>query len=104
MGQKQKVNHKFIVLLAQEHPELSQAQIGERFGLSQCRVSAILRSAGQKRYKRGRPLRKKDDESDLQFDWEKVLHAAGLGMDRGLRINNKRLIYQADPLNHPSEA
>lgn len=102
MGKKQKVKHSVIVRYAKRHPELHQKEIGLHFGITQSRVSAILRAAGEYRQKRGRPLVQKTTDSDLQHKWEQILHAAGLGMDRGLRINNQRIIYGPNPLGEIS--
>jgi len=98
MGKKQKVSHAVIVQFTKDHPEMKQSEIGQHFGLSACRISAILRSHGETRYKRGRQVKRKPNESELQHQWEKILHAAGLGMDRGLRIDNKRILYGPNPL------
>src|SRR5258707_11727161 len=97
MGKRPKVSHAIVAAYADKHPEMLQADIGRHFGLTQSRVSHILRAAGQRRRKHGRPVERKESQSQLEHDWEKVLHAAGLGMDRGLRINNIRILYGEDP-------
>lgn len=75
-----------------------QSEIGLHFGLTQSRISHILRAAGHSRHKHGRPVLRKPNESELQHEWEKILSKSGLGMDRGLRINNKRILYGPNPL------
>jgi hypothetical protein len=98
MGKRQKVSHVVIVRFAKAHPEMLQCKIGTHFGLTQSRISHILRTAGHRRHKHGRSVVRKSNESELQHEWEKILSKAGLGMDRGLRINNKRIMYGEDPL------
>lgn len=95
-GAKRKVNYGKVVEFKKQHPDMPQWEIAEHFGITQCVISAILRQAGIKSVRRGRtrPLEASADEPSY---WEKRLHDLGLGMERGLRINNKRIFYAEDP-------
>jgi hypothetical protein len=85
------------VAYVKEHADMPLTEVGKHFGLSQGSISRIVRAAGQGRGHRGRPLKRRHRETDEQAYWEQRLHDAGLGMDRGLRIRNKRIIYGYNP-------
>lgn len=95
-GRRPSVNHEKLVRYARLNPSLRQADIGVHFGLSQKQVSRIMRRAGIEGVKRA-PYIRKQGQTDEQFVWEKCLHDANLGMERGLRINNQRIYYAEDP-------
>jgi hypothetical protein len=88
-----KLCHEQIADYAREHVEATQKQIAEHFGISQGRVSVILREAGLPRQNGGRLPKKRAGISDEQHKWDVILSRAGLGMDRGLRVNGKRIQY-----------
>lgn len=104
-GRKRIYNREEILEYALSHPDTPQRTIAAAFGTTQCRVSLILRESGISTVtRRGRPLSQHKYQTDEQFFWEKVLHDLGLGMDRGLRIQNKRILYGYDPmLSTPSD-
>lgn len=97
MGQRRKVSYKRVVTYTQRHPEARQLDIAEHFKVSQSRVSHILRTAGVSNCHRGKRNGKGLNESE-QEKWEKLLQNLGLGMDRGLRLDRKRILYGYDPL------
>lgn len=94
-GRKREVQHEKVIQFALANPELKQSEVAAHFGISQKQVSRILRRAGIEGIYRGRPP--KPRSTDEQSFWEKRLHDLGLGMERGLRINNKRIFYTEDP-------
>ncbi len=99
MAVNRKVAYEEIVTYVTEHPELTLTEIGQHFGLSQGSISRILRKVGQGRGHRGhggRRPKRKPGMTDEQALWEQKLHDAGLGVDRGLRIHNKRILYTAN--------
>lgn len=97
-GAKQKVKHAIVVAFAVANERLTQSEIAKHFGLDQSRVCRILRKAGIIREQRGRPLKQRSSQSDEQFRWEQILHDHGLGLDRGMRLNKKRILYGFNPL------
>jgi hypothetical protein len=88
-----------VVIYTKEHPDTLQRDLALLFSLTQSRVSRIIRDAGlSKPWRSGRPNKRRDDQTNEQFKWETILHNAGLGMDRGMRINGNRIQYGYDPL------
>jgi hypothetical protein len=97
-GRKRIINYQKVVRFAKKHPDMLQKDIGKKFGLTQSQVSSVLRQAKEsRRLYRGRVPYRKENQNEDQAYWEKKLHHAGLGMDRGLRINNQRVLYGYDP-------
>lgn len=95
-GRKRKVNYEEVVSFAAEHPTMTQAEIAAHFSITQSRVSHILGASGVSTPRRGGPIQMKPSMTEDQFKWEKILHDCGLGMDRGLRVHNKRILYGYD--------
>lgn len=101
MAGKRRVDHKAVAEFKRKHPEMSQKALGKHFGLTQSQVSKILRAEGvdTNQHHGGfngshpKALKCKPGMTEEQFLWEKRLSELGLGMDRGLRINNKRILY-----------
>ena len=103
-GRKRTIKHELVVKYALAHPTLYQSAIAKYFHTTQSRISHILREAGlNRRIYRGRPPSKKSNQTNDQYYWEKILHDLGLGMDAGLRLNNKRVLYGYDPLKESRE-
>jgi hypothetical protein len=46
---------------------------------------------------RGAVPKQQPGQSTLEYEWELKLHNCGLGMERGSKINDKRIIYGEDP-------
>jgi hypothetical protein len=86
-----------ILDFAQANPTLPYRAVAAKFGLSRAVVNVLLISAGIHRPRTGAPPKPKAGQSSEAHDWEKILHAAGLGMDRGLRIKGARILYSYDP-------
>jgi hypothetical protein len=102
-GRKRSISHQMVLVYAKKHPDSLQSEIGAHFGISQRSVSRILQQNGQNRgLYRGRPLERKRSQSEDEHYWEKKLHDAGLGMDRGLRLDNQRIFYGYDPAKEES--
>jgi hypothetical protein len=97
-GRTRRIIHEAVVAYAAANPSVVQFAIAALFGTSQSRVSAILSAAGLHGIKRGAPLKLKPGQSAEEFDWEKTLHDAGLGMERGLRLSGMRILYGYDPM------
>lgn len=100
-GRPRSLNYAAIVAYVAEHPELGQAAIGKHFGITQSQVSRVLRVSGVEvdaHLRRGRSLIQKPGQTDTEHKWESILHQAGLGMERGLRLHGKRIFYGFDPL------
>jgi hypothetical protein len=98
VGRKRCINYEEVVRFTNTHPDLSMSDIATHFATTRGWVRHILTSAGVTRnIKRGRPIERTRSQTDEQFYWEQVLHRAGLGMDAGLRIHNKRILYGYDP-------
>jgi hypothetical protein len=95
-GRKRKISYEAIVKFAKKNPTMIQADIAAKFGTTQSRISSILCESGIKGIRRGRPLAVRPSQSDEQHKWETILHDAGLGMDRGLRLNKHRILYGYD--------
>jgi hypothetical protein len=95
-GGTRKINHSDIVAFAGANPGMRQDEIASKFRVAQSRVSTILASAGVSGIRRGAPVKPKPGQSSEAYQWEKILHDAGLGMDRGLRIKNQRILYGYD--------
>lgn len=88
-----------VVIYTKEHPDTLQRDLAIHFCLTQSRVSRIIRDAGlSKPYRSGRPIKRQSGQTDEEFYWESILHAAGLGMDRGMRLGGHRILYGQDPL------
>jgi hypothetical protein len=102
-GRKRKVQHDAVVKYAKLHPDMFQTDIAAYFGVTQALVSMILRKAGVSGGWIGRPLKRKSGETEEEHEWEKKLHDAGLGMERGTRINKQRVLYGYDPLKESRE-
>lgn len=100
-GRPRSHNYTEIVAHAAKNPELSQSAIAKHFGVTQSMVSRIFRVSGVKvdqHQRRGRSLVRKPGQTELEHTWESILHQAGLGMDRGLRIHGQRIFYGFEPL------
>jgi hypothetical protein len=97
-GRKRQIDHAAVLTYVAEHPTALQAEVATQFGISQCRVSQICLAAGVQGKRRGRPIKPKANLSPEENEWEAILHAHGLGMERGLRIRNQRILYGYDPL------
>jgi hypothetical protein len=99
-GRPRSHNYAEIVAYAANNPELNQAAVAKQFGITQSMVSRILRVSGvdvDRHQRRGRSLVRKSRQTDLEYKWEQILHQAGLGMDRGLRLHGQRIFYGFDP-------
>ena len=96
VGRKRKSNHGSVVAFAAANPGMRQSEIATRFGITQSRVSDILRAAGMKGVHRGRPLKPQAGQTTEAQQWENILHDACLGMDRGARIRGSRILYGYD--------
>jgi hypothetical protein len=99
-GRPRSHNYAEIVAYVVKNPELSQSAIAKHFGLTQSQVSRILRISGVEvdpHQRRGRSVVRKSGQTDLEHKWESILHQAGLGMDRGLRLHGQRIYYGFDP-------
>ena len=96
-GRNRKVPYDVVIAFATANPSLRQAEISANFGLSQCRVSRILTGSGiHSGFKAGSSPKQKRGQSDLEYEWERILHKEGLGMDRGLTVKGKPLLYGYD--------
>jgi hypothetical protein len=102
-GRKRTVKYERVVAYAAAHAELSQSDVATHFKITQSRVSYILRAAGVEQIHRGRPISQAPNQTDEQHHWEQILHNAGLGMERGLRLRNQRILYGYDPLRTTRE-
>ena len=96
-GRTRTISHSAIVDFAKANPTMVQKEIAAMFATSQSRVSTILGAVGIRGIKRGAPLKPKAWQTSEESQWEKVLHDAGLGMERGLRLKGKRILYGFDP-------
>jgi hypothetical protein len=102
MCKRRTVAHWMVVRYTRKHPDKTHGEIAVHFHLSRRYVSTILARAGvDSGGHAGRPLKPSRNESELQFYWENVRHKAGLGMDRGLRINGQRIFLSLDNENRP---
>lgn len=80
-----------ILRVVVKHPELSLAEIGKQFGMSDHSIEWLVfieRRKGQVidrdvAHKTRRLPKKRRKQSDLQYEWELRLSKLGLGMDRG---------------------
>ena len=91
-----KHNHETILQFYQEHPELTTYQIADSLGCSQPTVSVVAREAGLGIGKAGAARKRAGHHcggtlpkrklwmTELQYQWEIILHRCGLGMDRGM--------------------
>jgi hypothetical protein len=96
-GRNRKVSYDVVVAFATANPSFRQAEIATHFGLSQCRVSRILTNSGiRSGFKAGSSPKPKRGQSELAYEWEQRLHKEGLGMDRGLTVKGKPLLYGYD--------
>jgi len=96
-GRKRTVVYEQVIEFKLRHPTAFQGDIAVRFGLTQSQVSKILRSGGVIGTHRGNPPKLQPGMSEAQYQWETVLHNEGLGMDRGLKLNDQRIHYGYDP-------
>jgi hypothetical protein len=85
MSRRRTVDYKTLATYTLAHPEQTQGELARHFDLSQSRVSQILTHHGIHRH-RGRPPKSPDN-------WEHKLHDMGLGMDRGLNVFGRPIIY-----------
>lgn len=97
-GCTREIDHKAVVAYAAANPTMFQVDIAAHFGISQGQVSRILRAAGIQGYQRGKALKQKPGQTSEEFAWEKILQNCGLGIERGMRIHGKRIIYGFDSL------
>jgi hypothetical protein len=97
-GRKRKLSYEAILAFAAINPTMLQADIASHFATSQSRISHILREGGVNGIHTGRPLTPKPNQTAEEQKWEKILHDAGLGMDRGLRLHGERILYGYDTL------
>ena len=95
-GRKSKLNPDAVLKFAVSNPSMRQCEIAAHFGVSQSRVSHILREGGVLALHPGRPIKQRPEQTSEQYEWEKLLHEVGLGMDRGLRLHGKRILYGYD--------
>lgn len=95
-GRKRRINYEMIIEFAELHPGMLQDEIASHFETTQSRVSYILCSSGKKGSHRGRPIKLRNGQTEDQFYWEKILHNYGLGLERGMRLNKKRILYGYD--------
>jgi hypothetical protein len=95
-GRKRRISYDAVISFAVANPTMLQAEIAIHFGTTQSRISHILCESGIRSLHRGRPLTPKPGQTEEQYKWEKLLHDSGLGMDRGLRLNKKRILYGYD--------
>jgi hypothetical protein len=95
-GRKRTICHEAVISYAAAHPTMLQDDIATYFGTTQSRISHILCGVGQHGIHRGRPIKLRPNQTSEEYRWEKVLHDAGLGMDRGLRLSGKRILYGYD--------
>jgi hypothetical protein len=97
-GRKRKVNYDEVVAYVAANPTLRQSEIAAHFTISQCRVSHICSAAGVQVIRKGRPIKSDPSLTTQQNEWEAILHAHGLGMERGLRLKGQRILYGYDPV------
>jgi hypothetical protein len=95
-GRKRKLSYEAVIAFAAANPTMIQAEIANAFATTQSRISHILREGGIHGVHSGRPLKQRPGQSDEEYKWEQILHDAGLGMDRGLRLQNQRILYGYD--------
>jgi hypothetical protein len=96
-GRKRTVVYGEVIEYKRHHPAAFQGDIAEHFGLTQSQVSKILRSGGVIGVHRGNLPKRQPGMSEDQHQWEIMLHNEGLGMDRGLKLNDQRIHYGFDP-------
>jgi hypothetical protein len=96
-GRKRTVIYAKVIEYKRHHPAAFQCDIAVHFGLTQSQVSKILRSGGVIGTYRGNLPKRQPGMSEAQFQWETILHKEGLGMDRGLKLNDQRIHYGYDP-------
>jgi hypothetical protein len=102
-GRKRSVSYEAVIEYKQHHPDVFQSVIAKHFGLTQSTVGKILRAAGISGGYRGNRPKCKPGITDLQYQWEIILHDAGLGMDRGCKLNDQRIHYGYDPLRQEED-
>jgi hypothetical protein len=95
-GPRRKVNYEKVVAYAAKHPTMLHEAIASHFKTSTRTISRILCGHGVRSLRRGRPPKAKSGQTSEQHKWEKILHDAGLGMDRGLRLATQRILYGYD--------
>lgn len=102
-GRKRTVSYEAVIEYKQHHPNVFQSVIAKHFGLTQSVVSKILRAAGISGEHRGNRPKRNLSMTDLQYQWEIILHDEGLGMDRGCKLNDQRIHYGYDPLRQEQD-
>ena len=102
-GRRRTISYDGVIAYAVKHPLLLQSEIAKVFNTTQSRISYILCQSGVRSPHRGRPLKQRPGQTDEQYRWETMLHNFGLGMDRGLRMEGKRILYGYDPLKERPE-
>jgi hypothetical protein len=95
-GRKRTVVYEQVIEFKRHHPTAFQSDIAGHFGLTQSQVSKILRSGGVIGTHRGNLPQRRPGMSEAQHQWEIILHNEGLGMDRGLKLNDQRIHYGYD--------
>jgi len=95
MAGKRRIDHEQVAEFKRQHPEMKQSEIGDRIGLSQKQVSRILCEAGIECRKGCTTYYRKSGQTDEEFYWEKRLVQLNLGMERGTKINDRRILYGA---------
>jgi hypothetical protein len=96
-GRKRTLDYQQILIFVAANPTMLHADIAARFKTTKRTICRILCGDGIVGLRRGRPIKLKPGQSDLEYEWEKSLHDAGLGMDRGLRLGSQRILYGYDP-------
>ena len=91
-GQKRQLDYDAVLAYSTQHPTLTQDALAEHFGATQSAMSKVLRHAGIQRIRGRKPRR----PEQVPNKWERILHDAGLSLDRGLRIGNDRIFYGQD--------
>jgi hypothetical protein len=102
-GRKRTLSYEAVLAFATTNPTMLQSELAAHFEVSQSRISHILCKAGVHGVHVGRPLKQRSNQSTEEAKWEKVLHDAGLGMERGLRLKGQRILYGYDPLKESTQ-
>ena len=88
-----------VVRYTKEHPDVLPRDLAIVFSLTARYVSQIIQDAGlSKPWRSGRSVKRQSGQTDDEFYWESILHAAGLGMDRAMRLGGNRIQYGYDPM------
>lgn len=96
-GRKRVVDYDAVIQHSKDNPSATHREIAQLFGTTAWTVGEILRQADIKGLHRGAPIKRKPGMSDDEYQWEKTLHAHGLGMDRGMKVGGKPIYYGYDP-------